>query len=581
MRHEGQVGTVTDSSRRAGERGIALIWAILIMLVVLGTVTVSVGMSMIRTDETRDESNRTRSSLWLQAASDDLMQRLQSREIGYDLLGGGPAPAPQDQIIVVPRPTGTSALMAFPNGGTSVARPLIFTEAGTTFRGWYQVLPTTPATNLPWTAVLRRNPVRPDLQGSIEMTVRVWEQSARAEPVVAKLVFRRASFSRFSLLSDDRLQLGGVGTVRPGGYIHTNNAQGLSPAISVAPPAQIHTALRVTTTRGAISPKVGCGAKKCVENVGDVVEFGAATRAFQRTFQQSTSGPPGVASYRQNLPDNVANGRTSVWVVDLGSCASGIAVWHGTMALRNDTSGVPTIDDNQPLAVGASQGCINVAEGGGAILFNGDVVVRGNRTSRNSVTIMAQRRIANDPLLVRLNVDNDVANTYEPNIRFTAPANIYLLQNGNGGGVGSALGNLWGPVGVVAEGGVYLPSYAMRPGQPNNTMRVRNVAAMAANGEIAYGPSIISVAADNNQAGLGMSPAAAQASPHFYGSAPELVWHGSLASRRQVVFRYGAGSWLGYGSRTITYDPNLMWNPPAGFPTDRDWHLTDYREFRS
>ena len=28
-----------------------------------------------------------------------------------------------------------------------------------------------------------------------------------------------------------------------------------------------------------------------------------------------------------------------------------------------------------------------------------------------------------------------------------------------------------------------------------------------------------------------------------------------------------------------TYPADLLWNPPQGYPTDRDWHLTDYKEF--
>jgi hypothetical protein len=572
--------------RRTSEHGVALIWAILIMLVVLGTITVSVGMTMVRTDETKDDANRTRSSLWVQAAADDLAVRLQSREIGYDLWGGGPAPAGQDQVIMVPR-TGlaTPAGTTFPNGGSTQARRLQFTRGSKTYRGWYQVMPipagspgsgmnpASPASGgTSWVALLRRAAGSPGTQGSIEMTVRVWEESKRAEPVVAKLVFRRASFSRFSILADDQLKLGGVGSVNPGaggGYIHTNNSRGANPPIIFAG-GFINSATKITASTGTLS----CGSN-CVGNVRDVVEFGAATRAFEKTYQSSTRATaPGTAIYRQGLPDNQTS--MPVWVADVGMCGDGVGVYQATVPLRDDTVGVPAADDNQALSLTSYQGCVAVSEGGAALLFNGDVYVRGNRTSMRSVTIMAQRRQQNDPLVVRLNTDNSLDGSLEAT-RVTAPANIFLLQNG--GNVGSS--SPWGPVGVVAEGGVYLPSYYMRSGRANYVVNVNNVSAMATGAEVAYGPSIISVAADNTTPGLGLPPSVAAASPYFYGSGSALNWRGSIASRRSITFRYGSGAYLGYGTRTMSYPPELMWNPPQGYPTDRDWHLTDYKEFGS
>jgi hypothetical protein len=575
------------------EQGVALIWAILIMLIVLGTITVTVGMTLIRTDEVKDDANRTRSSLWVQSAADDIATRLQSREIGYDLWGGGPAPVGQDQVIVVPRPTTTAAGTNFPNGGTNVARRLQFTRGAKTYRGWYQVLPipasagmspAAPASGTtPWVALLHRNPGAPGTQGEIELTVRVWEESRRAEPVVAKLIFRRASFSRFSILADDQLKLGGVGAVSPGGYIHTNNARCGTPCsippIIFSSGFNNGSVIKMTASKGILSG-TPCGGGKCASNIGDVVEFGAASRAFDKTkLQAVTNTPPGVAFFQQGLTDNL--NAMPVWVVDVaGSCAvDQVGVRQGSFPLRGDTGGVPQADDNKTLSVGPLQACLNVAEGGAALLFNGDVVVRGNRSSQRSVTIMAQRRIADDPLFVRLNVDNDLNNTLETT-RVTAPAHVYLVQNSNQLGSTSP----WAPLGVVAEGGVYLPSYAMRPGGPNYVMNIQNVSAMATGAEIAYGPSIIAIAADGStQAnGLGLPPSIATASPHFYGAGVSLNWRGSLASRRSITFRYGsAGSWVGYQTRSMSYPPELMWNPPQGYPTDRDWHLTDYKEFGS
>jgi hypothetical protein len=288
-----------------------------------------------------------------------------------------------------------------------------------------------------------------------------------------------------------------------------------------------------------------------------------------------------VAIYRSGLQDNLLN-VMPVWIVDVGACGDGVGVLQGTVPLRDDTGGVATLDDNQPLTQTANLGCVGVSEGGGALLFNGDVYVRGNRSSLRSVTIMAQRRLqtpaasavpGGNDLNVRYNTDASLDGSIET-VRVTNPANIYLVQNGGPVGTTSA----WASLGVVAEGGVYLPSYHMR--NVNANMTVRNVSAMATGAEIAYGPSIISVASDGTTPGLGLPPATARQAPYNYGSAQNLSWTGSLASRRPITFRYGSAfAWLGYGTRTMAYPPELLWNPPQGYPTDRDWHLSDYKEF--
>jgi hypothetical protein len=204
-------------------------------------------------------------------------------------------------------------------------------------------------------------------------------------------------------------------------------------------------------------------------------------------------------------------------------------------------------------------------------MFNGDVIVRGTRQSRRPVTIQARRTAATVPT-VGLDTNGD---TVLETSRMTAPASIFLLQTANGAGVGSA--SPMAPVGLVAEGGVYLPSHAMRT--LNNNMIVRNVAAMAEGSEVSYGPAIISIAGENGEPGLGVTPLAARALGYGYGA--NLTWTGAIASRRSSVFRYGAGAdYLGYGQRSLSYPAELLWNPPPGFPSDRDWHLADYREFR-
>ena len=585
------------TTSRQDEHGIALIWAILVMIVVMGIIVVSVGMTLVRTDETRAGANRTRSNQWTQAAADDLAQRLQSREIGYDLATAPTAALDgRDLPIAVPT-TGSSALQtpaaSFANGPSTQARRLTFTQGGTTHTGWYQVLPPT-GTATPWRAMFRRCDGAvsnicagsPGDQGAIEFLVRAWEDGARAQPVTARLTFRHASFSRFSLLSDDRLQIGGLGNVTLGAYVHSNNARNQPVAIKMDPGTNLAQTRNITSTIGAIQVNgVNC-AGKCVANVRDVVEFGSGSRAMDRNNQLAGRTTPinytgaGVAHQIGGLPMN----QTVVYVfwVNLAApaCGDGIQYGRASYRLRQDTGGVPQIDDMYGPSNFTTAGCLPIAEGGGTVLFNGDVIVRGLRTSRHPVTIMA-KRTPTTINTVLLDIDGDGIAT-DPS-RMTAPASIFLLQTSNNAGVGSQ--SPQAPVGLVAEGGIYLPSHAMRANPlvgglgENANMRVLNVAAMAVGSEVSYGPTIVSVAADGVTAGVGLLPAEARALNYGYGAS--LEWVGSIASRRPAVFRYGAGgSYLGYGARTLTYPSELLWNPPPGFPSDRDWHLADYREFR-
>lgn len=599
MRDTSGVGQVSASSQHRAvaprESGIALIWAILVMLVVFGTVAVAVNMTLVRTDETKDNANRTRSNMWAQAAADDLVQRLQSREIGFDLeTEVGPN---TNQLFVITPPTTTPSLSygasrpsaRFPNPTSTVAKEMTFTQNGTVYRGWYQVMPIPGVTANPWRGVFRRaagSDLNAAAQGSVEMLVRAWEEGPRAEPVVARLTFRHASLSRFSLLSDDRMNIGGLGAVQPGGYVHTNNARGAATAITIDTTAILNNAVKITTTQGAITPNPQC-AGKCVANVRDVVEFGAAARAFDRTRQLSTSTVPyvggtyasrGIAHY---VAGPLQTGLTTMpsWWADIAGagCAAGsVAYGRATWTLRLDTVGVPMLNDLIQPTMGPRTGCLAIAEGGGAALFNGDVIVVGQRPGNRPVTIMAQR-------ITSFNVLQDVDGIPgNESTTVTMPASIYLWDVTNGA---LALGSTsdFNPVGLVAEGGIYFPSF--RLGNGNRPFDVTNVAAMAMGSEVSYGPAIISIAAEAGQPGLGLTPAAARAAG--YGSGGRLRWTGSIASRRPITFRYGAannngcgGAYVGFCSRELTYPPNFIWNSPPGFPTDRDWHLADYKEFR-
>lgn len=593
MWHSGWVGSMTCGTNRRStigrgdEHGIALIWAILVMIIVFGTVAVSVTMTSVRTDETRDNANRTRSNFWTQAAADDLAQRLKSREVGFDLQSEVGPGVDQLWVIPAPRTAPRATSSRFPNATSVAARPLQVVQNGQTYRGWYQVLPIPGVTTAPWRAHFRRAAGVPEKQGSVEVLVRAWEEGRRAEPVIARLTYRQASFTRFSLLSDTRMNLGGVGAVTPGGYVHTNNAHAENPAITIERNANMTRTIKVTTTTGRILDRAGgCAGGKCRAGVRDIVEFGAAARAFARVRQLSVSRVPGVGSTYASrgiahyvggpLQSNLTT--MPVWWVDVGGSGTCVPYGRATWPLRRDTVGVPMLDDDARPTIGARQGCLPISEGGGAILFNGDVIVSGNRSSYRPVTIMAQRVTS---LTVRQDVDG-VASTLETT-RVTVPASIYIWNRQSGNQpVGSTSDYM--PLGLVAEGGVYLPSFAMDAGAGNRQLRVNNVAAMAMGSEVSYGPSIISVVAESTDVGLGLVPTAANRMG--YGAGQSLTWLGSIASRRPITFRYGqangcSNGFVGYCRRDLTYAPNLIWNSPPSFPSDRDWHLADYREFRS
>jgi len=556
--------------QRREEQGVALIWAIIVMIIVIGLIVVMVASTLNSTRETRDSASRTRAVFWAEAASKDLVARIDNAELG-PWVASRTAAGNQYLSFAVPNaPVGmtTPANGAFPVAGTGTrAIPLTSTAGGTTQRGYYQVLP--PVTGAPaWTGVKIMDPAQPGEQGAIQFVVRAWTDAIGTRPVLVRVELRRNALSRFSMLSEDQLTLGGIGTLQLGGSIHSNNTRNAATAIQVGGATDLSGVRSISSTTGSIA---GCAGAICKPAVREVVSFGSAARAMRHVEQLSALGrcvPARFAACAISGLQRPPLDQIPVWHVNLAGPGGCLVVGRMTGPTRTDTGVYPMLDDRRgPTGgpVGTSSYC--PAPGGGAMVLDGDVIIAGMRPAGAApVTIMARRTTA----FPTAQVNGATAPT-----AVTAPASIYFQQTGSGAGIGAATPD--NPVGLVAQGGIYLPSWAMTG--VNDVLVVRNVAAMAVSGEVAYSPSIQSIAADGSTpGGLGLLPAAARALNYGYGT--RFQFEGSLISGGRMVFRYGqAASWLGYGQRDISYVDSLSWNPPPWFPADSDWHVADWTEF--
>jgi hypothetical protein len=553
------------------ESGIALIWAILIMAVVIGLVAVIALSTLSTTRQARDSASRTRATFWAEAASKDILARFASAEVGpwiASTLASG------DQVLQFTA-SGTPTRLAtppkdrrFPIGTDTRAIKVSNTAGGTTQSGWYQLLPPIQG-GAAWTGVRIMDASRPGDQGAVQFVVRAWSDQANARPTLVRIELRHSSLSRFSILSEDQLVLGGMGTLKLGGAVHTNNSHQAATAIELGGSTSVGSVRSITSTSGAIN---GCASSICRPNVREVVSFGSAATAMrnvQRLAAAPTNRCTGTKVVACSLVDTTvaAANRLGAWRVNLAGAGGCVDVGRITFPLRTDVGAYPMVDDRAGPAssvTGAKQYC--PAPGGAAILLDADVVVVGRRAATAPpVTLMAQR-----PETGRTATMGSTSG-----IRVTAPASIYLAQSASGAGIGSS--SALAPVGLVAQGGVYLPSWAMRT--VNSTLSVTNVAAMAMTGEIAYGPAIQAIAADGaSPGGLGIMPDDARALGYGYGSS--FTFTGSLISSGRMSFRYGQGAaYLGYGQRNLAYVDSLAWNPPPLFPTDHDWYLADWTEF--
>lgn len=560
-----------------------MIWAIIIMIIILGLLVVISVSTLFNNRETRDSASRTRAVFWAEAAGKDIVARIDNAELGPWQQSQDAAGNRILSFIAAGSPLGatvpTDTWFPVIAGQTDQrALPLTSTAGGTTQNGWYQILP--PRAGAPaWTGLKIMDPAQPQSQGAIQFVIRAWNSGSNAQPVLVRIELRRNSLSRFSLLSEDRLTLGGIGSLMLGGSIHTNNSRNANIGIEVGTATNISSVDSITTTAGTIT---GCS-MVCKSNVGEVVSFGSASRAMRHVERIATIPGRCIANRFAGCALAWTGGQPPVdqigaWYVNLNSGGGCISVGRMMFPTRTDTGAYPSLDDRRgPLgnATGSQNYC--PAPGGGAMVLDGDVVVSGIRPpGAPAVTIMARRTSAFPAARVNSSL------VYRP---VTAPASIYLEQSASNAGIGAL--SAANPVGLVAQGGIYLPSWAMtnsnggvRSGR-NDVLVVRNVAGIAVAGEIAYSPSIQAIAADGTApGGLGLNATSARLARYGYGSS--FTYQGSLASGGRMVFRYGqAADYIGYGTRSISYVDSLAWNPPPWFPSDSDWHLADWTEYEA
>ncbi len=577
--------TVNTSHARAradAESGVALIWAIIVMIIILGLLVVISVATLSNSRETRESASRARAVFWAESAGKDLVARIDNAELGpweasRDSVGNRTLRFLSAGSPVNAQVPGSTSFPITAGSADRRALPLTSSAGGQTQNGWYQILP--PKPGLPaWTGIKIMDPANPGAQGSVQFVIRAWHDAVGAQPALIRVELRRNALSRFSLLSEDRLTLGGIGSLNLGGAIHTNNTRGASNGIDVGAATSMTGVRSVTTTTGSITGS--CGGV-CKPNVREVVSFGSAARAMRHVERIATIAGRCNASGFGACALAWAGGTPAVdqlgaWHVNLDAAGGCVAIGRLTFPTRTDTGAYPMLDDRRgPLANPVAVQNYCPATGGGAIVLDGDVVVSGLRPAGSpSVTIMARRTAAYPSARV---------NSSAAYVPVTAPASIYLEQSANGAGIGATSAN--DPVGLVAQGGIYLPSWAMsgsaggaRSGR-NDTLAVRNVAAMAVSGEIAYSPSIQAIAADGSApGGLGLNATDARAAGYGFGT--NFTFDGSLVSGGRMVFRYGqAASFIGYGTRSISYVESLAWNPPPWFPADSDWHVADWTEF--
>ncbi|MCB0879714.1 MAG: hypothetical protein KDC46_12145, partial [Thermoleophilia bacterium] len=339
------------------------------------------------------------------------------------------------------------------------------------------------------------------------------------------------------------------------------------------------TGTAVQSTSGAASCPNG---NKCYVS-GKTVSFNSTYTAFNRIAKADPSGTC-ASPFRMcrvlysNIFPAAANGTMPMFYVDVSQTC--VRYRRARFPLRQDSLSYPLVDDSQAPTFygGYSTKCPET--GGGAMMFEGDVILTGTRPLNSPpVTVMARRPQNIASQTVRLPGSGNVAQISES-------ASIYLLPSPGGGSSGTIGGSGSGPsqsaLGVVAEGGVYIPTvYA------NGNLTIRKASLIAAGSGFSLGPSFQQVAGDTgvvDQSGTeisagGIDPCSPSAGLPVGGS---FVFAGTFASRQVPFLNYVRGSCAkGYTNRTYQFDTELGWNPPPFFPAPSSWHLVDSRVFNT
>jgi hypothetical protein len=542
---------------RPGEGGVALVAAIIVMVLVVAVIGIFSMLAVDGTQRGRADRQRAESLYWVETAAADILSQLRSHQIGPHAQAGTVSGM---QLWRVPGATGRRAL--------SVTMP-----DGTQNKGFYEVL--APVRGAPVNTVgFVRDPANVDERGEVVLVLRGSTSATDTRPRAVRVVFRRSSLARYAVVSDAPIDAGNLGSSRLTGSIHSNNVENASVGVRLSG-TNTSGAKTVSSTTGSIQGT--CSAKSCIANSQKAVSFTNIDRAFAEIERLHARG--GCTLKIACVVNDTVNwqpaGTSPAYRVRLNGSGGCVLVDHIAYPLRVDAGHSSIVDDRRaPVGPFGTSRSYCPSTGGIALLFNTDVQVQGSRGGP-PVTIMARntsfpRTVVNGGTTTR-----------------QQPASIFLVQTGSVLGSSEAVGpNALDPVGLIAEGSVYLPDWAIASGA-NGNLQLRHVAIAAKEGELSLGPMTMAMAGSldglsaggaSPTEGGGLNPCASEASTFDRGARLNIV--GAVASRREPVLGYGTSTScsFGFSNRTYAYSDNLEWNPPPLYPTTSPWHVAEWDE---
>lgn len=569
------------------EQGVAMIFAIVMIILIMGFLAVFSLSSVISRDERATERGRAQSEVWADAAAADLASRLETGEIGFSA-SNTVVDSKRGRILGLGK-EGTNATHG--SGSCSPSYPL---KSSTVGSGWYCVLSPVPGATR-GTGFLNLEPSDPE-HGTVTFVVRAWGTQDAIRPLDVELRFGRESLSRYAILSDAPIMLdasaAGSLVLPAGARLHSNNTSNASYGIYMRGQVDHSQAARITTTRAgsgtAVNTSGGAAAcpngNKCYVS-GKWVGFNSAFTAFNRVAKADPTSvcpdnsPPATYSNGFRLCRVSADkifpataGRLPVFVVDVSNAC--VDWGTGSFSLSTDSYSYPILNDTVAPSIGTLSNQLCPASGGGALLFEGDVLVQGVRPdSSPPLTIMVRRPQNNSSQKVTLPSGTSA--------QVAEAASIYLTTTGVNTEVGgSGVSNSSSPLGLVAEGGIYVPTYEV-----NSDLEIKNTSMLAAGSGFSLGPAFQHIAGDSGVVSEGDAEIAAGgvdpcSSASTLPQANRVTFSGTLASRQVPFLSYVRGGCsAGYTIREYNFNTELAWNPPPFFPSPHPWHLVDSRVF--
>ncbi len=578
---------------RCDEHGFALVFAIVMMVLIMGFLAVFTLATSTGRNERQTERGRMQSEVWADAASNAIAARLESGEFGYETV---PAIVDGKRGRLLKRPLVGAFAGTGVSHGTGSCAPSWPITTSTGEKGYYCIRPVETG-KVAGDGFINLEPADPK-HGTVKFVVRAWGTKGAIRPIDAELTFGREALSRYAVLSDAPIWLdkslgSGSLTLPAGARLHSNNTSNSNYGVYIRGQVNHSGAKRITTTRSrsgiAVSTSggaAGCpNGNKCYIS-GKTVSFNSTYTMFNRVDKADPNGTCPVNNMaRYSTTSNkfrmckvpytrlfpaVAAGSMPMFYVDVSQNC--VRYRRTRYPLREDSLSYPVVDDSKVPTTYGSYTTLCPNSGGGALLFEGDVVLVGRRpTGSPGVTIMARRPRNNNQQRVRMRTASGWVFA-----QVAEAASIYIMPTTIGGtGSGQTLSAL----GVVAEGGVYIPTrYA------TGNLTVVKASLIAAGSGFSLGPSFQQIAGDTgvvDQTGTdisagGIDPCSTAAGLPTGGT---FRFNGTIASRQVPFISYVRGCNRGYTNRQYYFDTELGWNPPPFFPSPSSWHLVDSRVF--